>query len=47
MITLRPQSADAAELLLLERRFRIGWAVAGLVVGGNVASVVLMLLASA
>jgi len=43
MITLRPNKAGTAELML-EHRVSLGWALAGLVFGGNVASAVLMLL---
>ena len=43
MITLRPNNAGTAELML-EHRVSLGWAPAGLVFGGNVASAVLMLL---
>jgi hypothetical protein len=41
MITLRPNTAD---LMFSERRVSLGWILAGLVFGGNVASAVLMLL---
>jgi hypothetical protein len=44
MITLRPNNAGTAELMFLEHRVSFGWALAGLVFGGNVASAVLMLL---
>ena len=44
MITLRPNNADTADLMFLERRVSLGWTLAGLVFGGNVASAVLMLL---
>jgi len=44
MITLRPNKAGTAELMFLEHRVSLGWALAGLVFGGNVASAVLMLL---
>ena len=44
MITLRPNKAGTAELMFFEHRVSFGWALAGLVFGGNVASAVLMLL---
>jgi hypothetical protein len=44
MITLRPNDADKVDLMFLEHRVSLGWALAGLVFGGNVASAVLMLL---
>jgi hypothetical protein len=44
MITLLPSNADRADLMFLEHRVPLGWALAGLVFGGNVASAVLMLL---
>ena len=44
MITLRPNNADTADLMFLEHRVSLGWALVGLVFGGNVASAVLMLL---
>jgi hypothetical protein len=44
MITLRPSNADTADLMFLEHRIPVGWALAGLVFGGNLASAVLMLL---
>ena len=44
MITLRPNNAGTAELMFLEHRVSFGWAFAGLVFGGNIASAVLMLL---
>ena len=44
MITLRPNDADTADLMFLERRVPFGWALAGLVFGGNIASAVLMLI---
>jgi hypothetical protein len=44
MITLRPNKAGTAELMFLEYRVSLGWALAGLVFAGNVASAVLMLL---
>jgi hypothetical protein len=44
MITLRPNNAGTADLMFLERRVSLGWALAGLVFGGNIASAVLMLL---
>ena len=44
MITLRPNNADTADLMFSERRVSLGWILAGLVFGGNVASAVLMLL---
>jgi hypothetical protein len=43
MITLRPNNVTA-DLMFLEHRVSLGWALAGLVFGGNVASAVLMLL---
>jgi hypothetical protein len=44
MITLLPSNADRADLMFLEHRVPLGWALAVLVFGGNVASAVLMLL---
>ena len=44
MITLRPSNADTADLMFLEHRVPVGWALAGLVFAGNIASAVLMLL---
>jgi len=44
MITLHPNDADTADLMFSERRVSLGWVLAGLVFGGNVASAVLMLL---
>jgi hypothetical protein len=44
MITLLPNDADTVDLMFLEHRVSLGWALAGLVFGGNVASAVLMLL---
>jgi hypothetical protein len=44
MITLRPSNADTADLMFLEHRVPVGWVLAGLIFGGNVASSVLMLL---
>ena len=44
MIMLRQNNADTADLMFLEPRVSLGWALAGLVFGGNVASAVLMLL---
>jgi hypothetical protein len=41
------QTADAAELFVLEHRFPMGWALAGLVGTANIAVTVLMLLAQA
>ena len=43
MITLRPNNGTA-DLMFLEHRVSLGWALAGLVFGGNIASAVLMLL---
>ena len=43
MITLRPNNVTA-DLMFLEHRVSFGWALAGLVFGGNIASAVLLLL---
>ena len=47
MMTLRPSNAETADLMFLEHRVPLGWALAGLVFGGNIASAVLMLIGQA
>jgi len=47
MITLRPSNTETADLFFLEHRVPLGWALAGLLFGGNVISAVLMLLGQA
>jgi hypothetical protein len=44
MVTLRPSDAETVDLMFLEHRLPFGWALVGLVFGGNVASAVLMLI---